>query len=496
MDPDRHCQAAAIIINKNIAGRIVEMMKRIVSTVTAVFMFAAMFAGCGTKNGGSGTEQSVTAAKTEASSTQAEVDEWDKMKTEEHQLDITLIPSYLTDELWTELLDGFQKDHPKWKITRENNPEAGKQDQAKILAGNAPAFFQGDPQNFTSHQALNAGVLADVEDLLNAPAYDTEGKTVLETMLPGFDKVLTKDGQRYLFCARYGTNGIWINKKMFSENGWTAPKTWDEFTALCDQIKAKNITPLMFTGTFAPYPFNMLLYPMACDIGDGQQTARDLANLVPGAWNAPPMKTALERFVQMYDRGYFTKDVLGTDYLQAQVLFFQGKSAMLLGGSWLEGEMKDQIPQGFEFEFIPAPGVDSAEKDRMVAMFTVGFLFSKDAKQEKEAKELVRYWFSTKFMKSYSEKYGEPTITQNQVQLDESKYSKAAWSIKKALDDPKVKTISLNLTSWYPSVTKVFSEGAIGIIAGNEKIDSLLQKAEAEAEKVRNDNNIPKYTQD
>ncbi|MEN6315020.1 MAG: extracellular solute-binding protein [Clostridiaceae bacterium] len=476
------------------------MLKRTICAILAALMITTLVVGCGGKESDNTPASSATAVSTAAASTEQQtqkaVNEWDKMKEEEHQLDITLTPGYLTEELWTELLDGFQKDHPKWKITREKNPEAGKQDQAKILAGNAPGFFQGDWQNFTSHQALNAGVLADVEDLLSAPAYDIPDKTVGETMLPGFDNVMTKDGKRYLFCARYGTNGVWINKKMFDENGWKVPKTWDEFTALCEQIKAKNITPMIFTGTYAPYPFNMFLYPMICDVGQGQQTAKDLANLVPGAWNSSYAKTSLQRFVSMYDKGYFTKDVLGTDYTQAQVLFFQGKAAMVLSGSWLEAEMKDQIPEGFEFEFIAPPGIDSAGKEKMIPIFTVGFMFSKGAKQEKEAKELVRYWYSSKFMQSYAEKMGEPTITQAFAQPAEDKFSKAAWSIKKAIEDPSAKIISLDFTSWYPTIHKVFSDGAIGIIAGNETVDGLLQKAEAEAEKVRKDPNIVKYTQD
>lgn len=479
------------------------MFKRIICTILSVLMLVSVAAGCGgnpVDNPASSTPASSSPASSAPAEVSqepvAEVNEWDKMKDEEHQLDITLTPGYLTEELWTELLDGFQKDHPKWKITRENNPEAGKQDQAKILAGNAPGFFQGDWQNFTSFQALDAGVLADIEDLLSAPAYDTPGKTVLETMLPGFDNVMSKDGKRYLFCSRYGTNGIWINKKMFNDNGWTVPKTWDEFTALCEKIKTTGTTPLMFTGTFAPYPFNMFIYPMISGAGQGQQTARDLANLVPGTWNGSAARTGLERFVSLYDKGYFTKDVLGTDYTQAQVLFFQGKAAMVLSGSWLEAEMKDQIPEGFEFEFIAPPSVDNADKERVIPIFTVGFMFSKGAKQEKEAKELVRYWYSSKFMKTYAEKMGEPTITQAFAKPDESKFSKAAWSIKMAIEDPKAKTISLDFTAWYPTIAKTFAEGAVGIIAGNETVDGLLGKAEAEAEKIRNDSSIIKYTQE
>jgi|GEM_PF-1953726 ABC-type sugar transport system, periplasmic component len=475
------------------------MLRRVISIILAVLLIAAFSAGCGANNSGnvstqtssSGTEVVTTAA---ASTTEA-VNEWDKMKDEEHTLDITLIPGYLTDELWKELLDGFQQDHPKWKITREVNPDAGKQDQAKILAGNAPAFFQGDPQSFSNFQALNTDVLADVDDLFNAPAYDTPGKTVAETMLPGFDKAMMKDGKRYLFAYRYGTNGIWINKKMFDENGWEKPKTWDEFTALCDKIKAKNITPMIFTGTFTPYPFNMLLYPMICGAGQGQQTAKDLANLVQGTWNGAAAKTALDRFASMYKNGYFTKDILGTDYMQAQVLFFKGKAAMLLSGSWLQSEMKDQIPEGFEYEFIAPPVVSSADIKKVLPEFTVGFLFCKGAKQEKEAKELVRYWYSSKFMKSYAEKMGEPTITQKMAQPDESKFSKAEWSIKQAVEASDTDIVSLDFTSWYPTITKTFEDGAIGIIAGNETVEGLLKKSEAEAEKVRNDNSIVKYTQ-
>ena len=47
---------------------------------------------------------------------------------------------------------------------------------------------------------------------------------------------------------------VWYNKNMFAEHGWEPARTWDEFFALCEQIKAAGIPPLAFQGRYPAMP--------------------------------------------------------------------------------------------------------------------------------------------------------------------------------------------------------------------------------------------------
>ena len=51
------------------------------------------------------------------------------------------------------------------------------------------------------------------------------------------------------YTVPYAANaaGVLYNRAMFERNGWEIPKTWDEFTALCETIRAAGIQPL-FSG--------------------------------------------------------------------------------------------------------------------------------------------------------------------------------------------------------------------------------------------------------
>ena len=61
-----------------------------------------------------------------------------------------------------------------------------------------------------------------------------------------------KDGKSHVIPYRFGGNGFWYNAQMFEDNGWEEPVTYQELLDLCAEIKAAGITPIMFTGTFAP----------------------------------------------------------------------------------------------------------------------------------------------------------------------------------------------------------------------------------------------------
>jgi N-acetylglucosamine transport system substrate-binding protein len=71
------------------------------------------------------------------------------------------------------------------------------------------------------------GQLADLSDLLAAPAYDTAGATLAETLRPGTQVDAVLDGVPYAVNFSYGTQGLWYNAITLAENGWEYPTTWE-----------------------------------------------------------------------------------------------------------------------------------------------------------------------------------------------------------------------------------------------------------------------------
>ena len=89
--------------------------------------------------------------------------------------------------------------------------------------------------------------------LLNTLVTDT-GKVVAapETVAANVDEFWGEDWKNYgsvdgtFYAAPLGANVksfVWYSPKMFDENGWEVPQTWDEMTALSDEMVGKGIKP-------------------------------------------------------------------------------------------------------------------------------------------------------------------------------------------------------------------------------------------------------------
>ena len=65
------------------------------------------------------------------------------------------------------------------------------------------------------------------------------------------------NGKSYFAPIEDGVQGVFYNKDVFAKNGIAVPKTYAEFLALCEKIKATGVTPLAFRGQrFLAYPFS------------------------------------------------------------------------------------------------------------------------------------------------------------------------------------------------------------------------------------------------
>ena len=212
-------------------------MKKLLALVLACMLVASLFVGCTTaptepEKAPAAAPEKVAEGETVADAPKELItdpdlmtaEDWENLKNETRTLKIDLIPGYLTDELWDIYLEGFKRDHPNWTIELNLNAESAANQQAEILNGNNPVFFQST-SDLTGQQAMEAGIIRSMEPLLDAPAYDAEGMLVRETLLPGYDKASMWEGESVSVPYRFGGNGVWYNSKMFEENGWEVPST-------------------------------------------------------------------------------------------------------------------------------------------------------------------------------------------------------------------------------------------------------------------------------
>ena len=135
--------------------------------------------------------------------------------------------------------------------------------------GNPPEFVNNSGEKLLDFGALVAdGQLQDLTELWDAPSVDDPNKKVRDTVMPGMVEqgivqrqavrpVLRLDRLRHLVlrasCSR--------------TTAGPPPTTWEEFTALCEQIKAKGITPFGYAGANAAYYMWNVILTQAAKIG-------------------------------------------------------------------------------------------------------------------------------------------------------------------------------------------------------------------------------------
>lgn len=209
----------------------------------------------------------------------------------------------------------------------------------------------GDPYDvFQLHAGLEVAqydpekYLQPVEDIINAG----EG-----TVLPDSLKtLLTYKGHMWTVPMNvHHGNVLWVNKKLFADNGLTPPTTWDEFFKVADAFKAKGIVAFGMGGAEGwEQSFTMEDILIATLGGQG------FADLWTGkmSWKDPKVADALNTYKKLLTYTNSDRDALSWD--QAAKLVINGQAAMNIMGDWADGEFIAAKKTAADYTGIPSPG--------------------------------------------------------------------------------------------------------------------------------------------
>ena len=262
---------------------------------------------------------------------------------------------------------GYGKDWPKIDATlyRGRYPKAkvtitGAQQMKQQLQ---PRFVGGNPPDLTSTNDLNLpalvqqGQLTPLEPLLAAASYDTPGKTVGQSLLPGVLSFGTFEGKLYAHPYVDGIAGIWYSKPLMESHGWTYPKTWDEMMALCVKIKAAGLAPWTYQGKYPGYLVNPMLNTAPKSVG--LELGRSIDNLEANAWRNPAILATATRYHELAAKGFLLEGTTGLTHTQAQTYWAQRKVVFIPCGSWLENELGPIAPKDLGMSVDSPPSLSA-----------------------------------------------------------------------------------------------------------------------------------------
>lgn len=252
-----------------------------------------------------------------------------------------------------------------------------------------------------------------VDDILKEE--NAEGtKTLEETIFNAGLQLGEVDGSHYFLPTSKLIAGNFYSGKLFADKGWEAPKTWEEFNALCAAMKEDGeVTPVIYAGV---YPFMLadaFLIPMIENLDPSTMEA--INNNEAGAWKQPAAVEAVTRLQEMRDAGYIDKNSLAMDHIQSQIDFIGMKDAFVPSGSWLEGEMEDQWPDDFDLQPMYAPGEEEGKTSTTAVVECMVLPKQDDDSKLEYIKELVKLFYSEENTKAVAEKTGFMLATEEQT---------------------------------------------------------------------------------
>jgi raffinose/stachyose/melibiose transport system substrate-binding protein len=190
----------------------------------------------------------------------------------------------------------------------------------------------GDLPDVWYSQTTNALPVIEAGNQLDLTSYITADGFIDKFADDGFLKFKGKEIYAMSSGAdSYFTPTIFYNKQIFADNGIEVPTTFDEFIAVCEQLKTAGIVPLSTPGKAGWAPQLFLLETMIM-IEDPDVMTGMLANEV--SFDNPVIYNALDRIDRLAKAGAFPEGVANLDYGQAMEIFQSDKAAMLMQFTW------------------------------------------------------------------------------------------------------------------------------------------------------------------
>jgi len=410
-------------------------------------------------------------------------------------LDVVIFDGGFGDDYAVNVNDNlYKKLYPNAEITYAAIQRLQEQLQPRFVAGEPPDVIDNSGAGNLDFAALIAeGQLADLADLMAAPSYDTEGMTFAESLVPGSQDLGVYEGTQYYLAYSLSVYGMWYSSTLFEEKGWTYATTWEEHLALCEQIKADGMAPWATTGVHPQYlrgfVFDQMLYK------HDPQAAVDIDNLVADAWKAPAVTDVLTAMTQLVENDYILGGWEGLDHTQSQNEWLQGKAAMLPCGTWLENEMKDSVPAGFNMVVAPTPSLpnDKLPFEAINASAGEEFFVPSQGKNVQGGKEWLRLLFSKEGGRFFAENTKSLSVVQGSG--DGLDLGTAFASTQAAIASAGANTFpTARYDFWYKDFELEVRAQIGSLMQGQVSVEEFQDTVQELADELKEDDAIPKYT--
>ncbi|MCC7445983.1 MAG: extracellular solute-binding protein [Anaerolineae bacterium] len=301
--------------------------------------------------------------------------------------------TYLVDESQNSqdtakaLAAAYTAKHPNVTITVESRPGGTEGDnivKTRLATGDMTDIFF-----YNSGSLLQA--LHPTETLV-----DLSKEAFVANIIESFIPTVSQGGQ--IFGVPTGTamgGGILYNKKIYTQLNLSVPKTWAEFEANNEKIKAAGIAPVIATygDTWTSQLF------VLADFYNVAQAVPTFANDYTGnkaKYATTPAAMAGFTYLQEgFKNGWYQKDFGTTKFEQGLKLLADGKGAHYPMLSFALSTIATNWPDAVnDIGFFAQPGTEAAKNGATIWM-PAGTYIPKTTKNVEEAKKFLAFIAST-----------------------------------------------------------------------------------------------------
>jgi N-acetylglucosamine transport system substrate-binding protein len=386
----------------------------------------------------------------------------------------------------------YQKAFPKATVKESSTQDIQGTLQPRFSGGNPPDVVDNSGSKFLDFGALiQDNQLQDLTNLFAAASVDDKSKKVSDTLVPGTIDQGVYNGKPYVLNYAYTVYGLWYNKQLWDKNGWTPAKTWSDFTALLDKIKAAGIVPYSYAGANASYYQYLVILSSAAKLG-GTDILKNIDNLEDGAWTADAVKQSATAWAEIGAK-YSDKANLDLKHTDVQLKQDQDKVAIYPSGSWLENEQKASTPASFTYNMMAVPSLTSSDKLEPEALYAAAgepFIVAAKGKNPLGGEEYLRQMLSKAGAQGWTTATGSLTCVQGAAAG--MTLTPGTTSSGTALTAAKT-TFNYRFDGWYKQLDTELRAATNELFYQGGTADKFCTRMQAAADAIKKDSSITKF---
>ena len=235
---------------------------------------------------------------------------------------------------------------------------------------------------------VDADILADISGYAGMQDVNEGYLDIAEAL-----ELVPVDGT-YILPYAANAAGILYNREMFEAHGWQIPETWEELTALCDEIAAEGILPFYFgfkdTWTCLA-PWNA----MAVELAPSDATKQVNKGLTTFTKEYGELS---EKYLALLPYG--PDDPFAYSYNDACTAFARGESAMYPIGSYAAPQILSVNPD-LKIDSFVMPASDAAEDRTLNSGIDLGFCVTAACENKDAAYEVLDFLYADENLQKY-----------------------------------------------------------------------------------------------